>query len=83
VGLIGALELVMDKSTREQYPVATKAAPTLAARALARGLIVRPLPGDVIGICPPLIISEAQVDELFDSLTAAVTETEELLRKAA
>ncbi len=83
VGLIGALELVMDKSTREQYPVAAKAAPTLAAQALARGLIVRPLPGDVIGICPPLIISEAQIDELFDSLATAVTETEELLRKAA
>jgi 4-aminobutyrate--pyruvate transaminase len=83
VGLIGALELVMDKSTREQYPVAAKAAPTLAAQALARGLIVRPLPGDVIGICPPLIISEAQIDELFDSLAAAVAETEELLRKAA
>ena len=83
VGLIGALELVMDKSTREQYPVAAKAAPTLAAQALARGLIVRPLPGDVIGICPPLIISEAQIDELFDSLAAAVAETEKLLRKAA
>ena len=83
VGLIGALELVMDKNSAEQYPAEVKAGATLAARAQARGLIVRALPGDVIGICPPLIITEAQIDELFDSLAEAVSETEGLLRRAA
>ena len=83
VGLIGALELVMDKNSAEQYPPEVKAGATLAARAQARGLIVRALPGDVIGICPPLIITEAQIDELFDSLAEALSETEGLLRRAA
>ena len=83
VGLIGALELVMDKNSAEQYPAEVKAGATLAARAQARGLIVRALPGDVIGICPPLIITEAQIDELFDSLAEALSETEGLLRRAA
>ena len=83
VGLIGALELVMDKRSAEQYPPEVKAGATLAARAQARGLIVRALPGDVIGICPPLIITETQIDELFDSLAEAVSETEGLLRRAA
>ena len=83
VGLIGALELVMNKNSAEQYPAEVKAGATLAARAQARGLIVRALPGDVIGICPPLIITEAQIDELFDSLAEAVSETEGLLRRAA
>jgi len=83
VGLIGALELVMDKNSKEQYPAEFKAGATLAARAQARGLIVRALPGDVIGICPPLIITETQIDELFDSLAEAVSETEGLLRRAA
>ena len=83
VGLIGALELVMNKNSAEQYPAEVKAGATLAARAQARGLIVRALPGDVIGICPPLIITEAQIDELFDSLSEAVSETEGLLRRAA
>ena len=83
VGLIGALELVMDKHSAEQYPPEVKAGATLAARAQARGLIVRALPGDVIGICPPLIITETQIDELFDSLAEAVSETEGLLRRAA
>ena len=83
VGLIGALELVMDKNSKEQFPAEVKAGATLAARAQARGLIVRALPGDVIGICPPLFITEAQIDELFDSLAEAVSETEGLLRRAA
>ena len=83
IGLIGALELVMDKRSAEQYPPEVKAGATLAAQAQARGLIVRALPGDVIGICPPLIITETQIDELFDSLAEAVSETEGLLRRAA
>ena len=33
--------------------------------------MVRPLPSDTIGVCPPLIITDAQIDELFDMLTAA------------
>lgn len=83
VGLIGALELVADKKTREQYPAELKIGATLAARALNHGLVVRALPGDVIGICPPLIITLEQIDELFDSLSIAVTETEALVKKAA
>ena len=83
VGLIGALEIVADKSTREQYAPELKTGAQLVARALAKGLIVRALPGDVVGICPPLIITDAQIDELFDTLALAVRETEELLKKAA
>ena len=83
VGLIGALELVADKNTREQYPAELKIGAMLAARALNHGLVVRALPGDVIGICPPLIITKEQIDELFDSLSIAVTETEALVKKAA
>jgi len=83
VGLIGALELVADKNTREQYPAELKIGAMLAARALNHGLVVRALPGDVIGICPPLIITIEQIDELFDSLSIAVTETEALVKKAA
>ena len=83
VGLIGGLELVADKRSREQYPVEIKVAATVAARAQAHGLIVRPLGGDVIGICPPLIIEKEQVDQLFDRLAIALAEAEQLLLDAA
>jgi len=75
VGLIGALEIVADKTTGERYPAGFKMAAQVAAHAQQRGLVVRPLSGDIIGICPPLIITEAQLDELFgilgESLDAA------------
>ena len=36
--------------------------------AQAHGLIVRVVPGDRIALCPPMIITEAEIDELFDRL---------------
>ena len=81
IGLIGGLELVADQSTREPYPPEFKAAATVAARALAHGLIVRALPGDVIGVCPPMIINEDEINELFDRLSVALKEAEELISK--
>jgi 4-aminobutyrate--pyruvate transaminase len=83
VGLIGGLELVADRRSRKPYPPEVGAATIVAAQALANGLIVRSLPGDVIGICPPLIIEEAEIDELFDRLALALATTENLLRDAA
>lgn len=34
--------------------------------ALARGVIVRHLPGNAISFCPPLVISDAQIDRIVD-----------------
>ena len=36
------------------------------------GLIVRFIAGDVISICPPMIIKPAEIDELFDKLARAL-----------
>ncbi|MBO67751.1 MAG: aspartate aminotransferase family protein [Acidiferrobacteraceae bacterium] len=79
-GLIGGLEIVADKDTREQYPAKTKVGAAIAANALANGLIIRGLPGDVIGICPPLIITESEIDILFDKLEAGLTKTEDQMK---
>ncbi len=68
IGLIAGLELVADKATRAQFPPSEKLAFKVAAGCLAEGLIVRALPGDVVAICPPLIIDEAQIEELVDKL---------------
>jgi 4-aminobutyrate--pyruvate transaminase len=74
VGLIGAVELVADKESRTPYPAERGVGALCTKRAQANGLIVRPL-GDSIAICPPLIISEKQVDELFTKLEVALNET--------
>jgi 4-aminobutyrate--pyruvate transaminase len=39
------------------------------------GLIFRFIAGDVVSLCPPLIISPAEIDELFDRLGRALDRT--------
>jgi 4-aminobutyrate--pyruvate transaminase len=83
VGLIGAVELVCDKESGEQFDPAVKAAQGVADRALANGLVVRALTGDAVGICPPLIIDEAQIDDLFDRFERGLEEATRDIRRAA
>jgi 4-aminobutyrate---pyruvate transaminase len=64
IGLFGALELVADKATKMPFALPPKVGPYAQARAQAHGLLVRAV-GDSIAFCPPLIITEAEIDELF------------------
>jgi len=72
VGLIGAVELVADKQTKRNFDPAKQVAATVNAFALEEGLIVRPLLGDRIAFCPPLVIDEAEIGELFDRFDRAL-----------
>ena len=84
VGLIGAVQMVPDKSRNEVFDPARKAGPTAAKYCAAHGLITRPLPGDAIAFCPPLIITKDQIDEMFDSLARALDDTlDDLTRQGA
>ncbi|NQU55809.1 MAG: aminotransferase class III-fold pyridoxal phosphate-dependent enzyme, partial [Rhodospirillales bacterium] len=79
VGLIGGLEIVANKETREQFPPATKAAALCVEKILAEKLIIRPLPGDVIGICPPLIVTEDEINDIFDRIKRGLDSAQEAL----
>lgn len=68
IGLIGAVEIVADKAARTNFPPAKAAAPTICRFIEEEGVIARPMLGDRIGLCPPLVITEAEIDELFDRL---------------
>jgi len=72
VGLIAGLELVADKKTKAHFPAERQLAQVAVSFAEAEGLIVRPLPTDRIAICPPLIITEAEIGDMFDRLTRAL-----------
>jgi 4-aminobutyrate--pyruvate transaminase len=72
IGLIGAVELVRDKATRQNFDPALKLGPWVLGRAAEHGLIVRALANDTIALCPPLIIREPQIDEMFDRLGRAL-----------
>ncbi len=74
VGLIGAIELVADKQARQNFDASLKVGAWVAARALEYGLIVRPVVNDTIAFCPPLIITEAQVNDMFDAMERALAD---------
>ena len=64
IGLVGALELVKDKASRERYPGNGKVGGMCRDACTANGLVMRAT-GDTMLISPPLIITESQVDELI------------------
>ncbi len=64
VGMIGALELVADKTTKAPFETPGALGARLLDLCQAEGLIIRAI-GDVMAFCPPLIITEAEIDELF------------------
>ncbi|HEX3672657.1 MAG TPA: aminotransferase [Rhizomicrobium sp.] len=66
VGLIGAIELVSNKVAKTGFDPAKYVAATVFALAQEEGVIARPLLSDRIAFCPPLIISDAEIDEMFD-----------------
>ncbi|MFQ5958168.1 MAG: aspartate aminotransferase family protein [Alphaproteobacteria bacterium] len=82
VGLIGAVQLVKNKATNEMFDPALKIAPWAMNRAVDHGLLVRALVGDVVAVCPPLIITEAQIDELFDGFRKALDDTLDMVVKS-
>jgi 4-aminobutyrate--pyruvate transaminase len=74
VGLIGAMEIVQDKASRKTFDPASGVLAFLGTAVLSEGLITRPL-RDTMAVCPPLIITDAQIDELFDKLERALDTT--------
>ena len=72
-GLVAGVELVKNKKTKEYFAPVGKAGRMVAARAQENGLICRAI-GDTIAICPPLIIDEAQVEEVVTRLRKSIRE---------
>ncbi len=75
IGLVGALEIVSDKKTKTPFDLATVGAGLrVTTHAQARGLFVRNM-GDRVALCPPLIINETELGDLFGRLRQAFDAT--------
>ncbi|MCC6780539.1 MAG: aspartate aminotransferase family protein [Hyphomicrobiales bacterium] len=74
-GLVGAVELVADKATKRSFDAKHAVGPRAVRFAEEQGLIVRFIAGDVVSVCPPLIITTAEIDEMFDRLERALDQT--------
>lgn len=66
IGLIGGLELVADKTSKKSFEAAKGVAGKFATFCQEEGVIVRSVLGDRVCFCPPLIITESEIDEMFD-----------------
>ena len=73
IGLIGAVELVKDKATKENF--GPEVANFCGDACLRHGVILRPCAGKRIAFCPPLIIEQSEIDTLFDALEHALDDT--------
>ena len=83
IGLIGAIELVADKATKAKFDPKAGAAAHAVQMCQDEGLIVRNVFGDAVAVCPPLIITEDQINELFDTLERGLDRSIDQLRAAA
>lgn len=75
LGLIGAVELVKNKKTKEAFAPELGVGPKAVAIAQEEGLLTRAVGGDSLGLCPPLVISGAEINELFDALSRTLDRT--------
>jgi 4-aminobutyrate--pyruvate transaminase len=76
MGLIGAVELAADPARRKAFDAARGVGPYLVRRAQAHGLILRAMAGDIVAFSPPLVITEAEIDELLTKFDLALKDTE-------
>ncbi|MDZ7909639.1 MAG: aspartate aminotransferase family protein [Gemmobacter sp.] len=77
-GLLLAFEFVADRATRAPLPREMKAFDDMVERAYAEGLIIYSrrsrggYAGDHFLVCPPMVTTEAQVDEIMEKLIRAL-----------
>jgi 4-aminobutyrate--pyruvate transaminase len=72
IGLIGAMEFSADPASRKKFASHHKIAAQAVAKIQENGVILRALPGDIIGFCPPLVISDAELDDMFARVETAL-----------
>jgi len=70
-GMILAIELVRDKTTREPYPWQERRGLRVYRHALSRGVLLRPL-GNVIYFMPPYVISPEEIQFMATVATEGI-----------
>ena len=65
LGMIGAIEIVKDKETKEPFDFKDRIEMKIYKKGLKNGIIMRPI-GNTFYFMPPYIITEAEIDEMLD-----------------
>lgn len=72
LGLLGGVELVKDRDSKELFDASSGAGRRVWLATLEHGVILRAVAGDVIAISPPFVITEEQIDQIVSALDAAI-----------
>lgn len=80
LGLVGGAEFVADKKSRRQFDAKAGVGAYCVAECQRLGLITRAIV-DTVAFCPPLIVTEDEIHEMFDIVEAAIKCTETWVRK--
>ena len=80
-GLMAGVELVKDRAARAKFPAGLTVGRRVVREAVRRGVLFRPLPGDVIAMSPPLVVTDAQAAQMVDALRGALDATLESLTR--
>ena len=79
-GLMGAIEIVKDKTTRERFPGDGEAAVVVRDHAIANGMMLRAT-GDTMILSPPLIWTQETIDMAVERIAKALDLAEADLRR--
>ncbi|SFT76814.1 aspartate aminotransferase family protein [Mesorhizobium sp. YR577] len=82
IGLMGAIEIVKDKATRERFQPVGSAAVVVRDHAIAQGMMLRAT-GDSMILSPPLIWTRETIDMAGERIAKALDLAEADLRKAS
>lgn len=65
IGMLGAIELVADKSTQARFEPEGHAGMTCRNHCFETGVVMRAV-GDTMFLSPPLVITATEIDEMFE-----------------
>lgn len=73
IGMIGAIELVKDKITKEPFESERRVGYNIYKKALEKGVLLRAL-GNIIYFMPPYVITEEEIDFMVDVARDSIIE---------
>ncbi|WP_207707097.1 adenosylmethionine--8-amino-7-oxononanoate transaminase [Heliorestis acidaminivorans] len=73
LGMIGALELVADRETKEAFPWEQRVGYQIYRKALQEGLLLRPL-GNVLYFMPPYVVTDQDIEFMVTKAFRALNE---------
>ncbi|RDY25822.1 adenosylmethionine--8-amino-7-oxononanoate transaminase [Romboutsia weinsteinii] len=73
IGMIGAIELVKDKETREPFESERRVGYNIYRNALEKGVLLRAL-GNVVYFMPPFVICEEEIDFMVETARDSINQ---------